>query len=152
MAVRGQDAAIRFRLCDLHGPEEALFYVDADVLILMYSILDRATFDSIETRWRREVSEYCPNTPVILVAAKTDLRSDAGVLSTVAKLKQSLVSTEEGAEMAQRIGAVHFVECSAFDNKNIVTVFETACAAALSVRRSDVRRVANNSGGFCDLL
>lgn len=68
------------------------------------------------------MSRYCPGVPIILVACKSDLRDANNVM---------LVSKEEGQEMADRIGAWRYVECSAKTRQNIHEVFDFAARAAL---------------------
>lgn len=71
------------------------------------------------------MARYCANVPIILVACKSDLRGAQGVDTSL------LVAREEGEEMAQRIGAWKYLECSAKTRDGIQHVFETAARAAL---------------------
>lgn len=57
---------------------------------------------------------------------KKDLRAGGG---------NKCVRTGEGEQMAQRIGAVAYVECSALTKEGVRNVFEIATRASLSRRR-----------------
>jgi GTPase SAR1 family protein len=46
-------------------------------------------------QWSGEISHYCPEVPIILVACKKDLRDDEAVIKDLAKMGQHPVSSEE---------------------------------------------------------
>ena len=58
---------------------------------------------------------------------------------------QEPVSSDEGKEMAQRINAYAYLECSAKFNEGVKEVFETATRAALEIK-------SPSSVWFCTLL
>jgi len=78
-----------------------LSYKEANVVILCFSVVDRQSFQSIKSKWNKEVEKYAPNVPKILVGLKSDLR------------KLDSVSLAEGNELAKEIGAATYLECSA---------------------------------------
>lgn len=53
---------------------------------------------------------------------------------------QEPVKSEEGRDMAHRIGAVGYLECSAKTKDGVREVFEMATRAALQVRKRKNRR------------
>ena len=75
-------------------------------------------------QWYPEVSHHCPNTPIILVGTKSDLREDK---ATIAKLKakaKTPITYMQGCSLANRIGAVKYLECSARTQKGLNNVFD----------------------------
>ena len=82
-----------------------------------------------------QIGHYCPNVPVILVATKKDLRNDDITKRELLKTKQEPVTPEEGYEVAQKIGAHAYLECSAKTKEGVREVFETATSAALRVKQ-----------------
>ena len=71
------------------------------------------SFFIVSTQWHPEVSHHCPNTPIILVGTKLDLRDDQ---ETVEKLKEERlapITYPQGLQMMKEIGAVKYLECSA---------------------------------------
>jgi small GTP-binding protein len=51
-----------------------LAYMNADVFLLCFDISDRTSFLNISSRWLPEIRKYEPNTPVLLVGTKSDLK------------------------------------------------------------------------------
>ena len=66
------------------------------------------------TQWHPEVSYYCPNAPVILVGTKLDLRDDKETIEHLNRIKLAPITHEQGLQMMKKIGAVKYLECSAF--------------------------------------
>ena len=59
------------------------------------------------------MKHFCPNVPIVLVGNKKDLRNDEATKKELMKMKQEPVRSEEGRNMADKIGAVGYLECSA---------------------------------------
>ncbi len=59
------------------------------------------------------MKHFCPNVPIVLVGNKKDLRNDEATKKELMKMKQEPVRSEEGRNMAEKIGAVGYLECSA---------------------------------------
>ncbi|KAI5186364.1 Ras-like protein gene family, member A [Nematocida homosporus] len=110
-------------LWDTSGQDEydalrPLSYSNANLIIICYSIERREMLENIEEKWLTEIQNLCKNVPYFLVGLKEDIREAASPAQAA-----SYVSTEEGAALAQKIGAKHFVECSALTRKNIKETF-----------------------------
>jgi GTPase SAR1 family protein len=45
----------------------------------MFSINNQMSYDNVKDKWVPEIRHYSPNSPIILVATKTDLRINEGV-------------------------------------------------------------------------
>ncbi|KAG7226951.1 hypothetical protein INR49_022246 [Caranx melampygus] len=93
------------------------------------------TAENIPEKWTPEVKHFCPNVPIILVGNKKDLRNDEHTRRELAKMKQEPVKSEEGRDMAGRIAAFGYMECSAKTKDGVREVFEMATRAALQARR-----------------
>ena len=105
---------------------------------------------------------FCPNLPIILVGCKKDLRRDPRVIEELRKTSQRPVTPEEvrlfycpakqpanvfpsqGMAVAQKIGAKHYLECSAKTGEGVREVFQYATRAALLSR--------NKKKGHCTIL
>ena len=78
--VKNANGYFQFNLFDMSGDPTYVevrneFYKEAQVLIIMYDISRRQTFDALEM-WLREVSKHGPenvNLPVFVVGHKNDL-------------------------------------------------------------------------------
>ncbi|XP_047415074.1 transforming protein RhoA-like isoform X2 [Sciurus carolinensis] len=112
-----------------------LSYPDTDVILMCFSIDNPDSLENIPEKWTPEVKHFCPSVPIILVGNKKDLRNDEHTRQELAKMKQEPVKPEEGRDMANRIGAFGYMECSAKTKDGVREVFGMATRAALQVRR-----------------
>jgi GTPase SAR1 family protein len=67
----------------------------------------------------------------MLVGTKSDLRADSAFLDKMKISPDQIISNEQGNELAKKIKAVKYVECSARTGDNLKTIFEEAVKAAL---------------------
>ena len=77
------------------------------------------------------MSHHCPNTPVILVGTKLDLREDKETIEKLKEKKMAPILYPEGLKMAKEIGAGKYLECSALTQKGLKNVFDEAIRAVL---------------------
>uniref|UniRef100_A0A8C6E423 small monomeric GTPase n=1 Tax=Moschus moschiferus TaxID=68415 RepID=A0A8C6E423_MOSMO len=107
-----------------------LSYPPTDVFLICFSLLSPASFENVRANWYPEVRHRCPNTPIILVGTKLDLRDDKDMIE---KLKKKLtpITYLQGLAMAKEIGAVKYLECSALTQRGFKTVFDEAIRAVL---------------------
>ena len=66
-----------------------------------------------------------------MVGCDIDLRYDCEVLEKLARVKLEPITALDGEEMAGKLGAVKYVECSALTQKGLKNVFDEAILAAL---------------------
>lgn len=107
---------VKFDIWDTAGQEKyrslaKVLYKDAKVIIFVYDITSRRTFDSIKEFWYNHIKDNIANPPVYALAAnKADL------------YEQEEVEEEEGKKFADSINAI-FKSTSAFSNIGIDTLF-----------------------------
>ena len=89
-----------------------IYYKNANVVILVYDITKKYTFDEAKNYWYEQIKQNYEdnNIIIILVANKNDLYED------------QKVSNEEGKEFAKNIGAI-FISTSAKNNNDINFLF-----------------------------
>lgn len=131
---------VELALWDTAGQEDydrlrPLSYPDTDVILMCFSIDSPDSLENIPEKWTPEVKHFCPNVPIILVGNKKDLRNDAPTIKELLKMKQEPVKPEEGRNMAEKINAFAYLECSAKTKEGVREVFETATRAALAVKK-----------------
>jgi len=128
---------INLGLWDTAGQEDydrlrPLSYPQTDVFLICYSIMNQASFENVRAKWQPEISHHSPNTPIILVGTKRDLRNDAQTLQRLRDKGQNPISEEQGCEMAKNLKAVKHLECSALTQEGLKKVFDEAIRAVLS--------------------
>ena len=115
--ISGTKQAIRYDLWDTAGQEKyrslaKIFYKDARIIIFVYDISSKKTYESLKDYWYKQVSQNClPNTIFAIVGNKIDLYNNGEV------------KDNEAMEWADSIGAI-FQTTSAMTNKGIDILFD----------------------------
>ncbi|MBN3280166.1 RAC1 protein, partial [Polyodon spathula] len=102
-----------------------------DVFLICFSLVSPASFENVRAKWYPEVRHHCPNTPIILVGTKLDLRDDKDTIERLRDKKLAPITYPQGLAMAREIGAVKYLECSALTQRGLKTVFDEAIRAVL---------------------
>jgi Ras-related C3 botulinum toxin substrate 1 len=89
------------------------------VFLICFSLISPASFENVRAKWYPEVSHHCPNTPVILVGTKLDLREDQETIADLSKKKLAPLTYAQGLGMAREVNAVKYLECSALTQKGL---------------------------------
>ena len=109
--------AIRFDLWDTAGQEKyrslaKIFYKDARIIIFVYEITNKKSFEGLQNYWYQQVNSSClPNVIFALVGNKNDLYNIAEV------------NEDEAMKWADSIGAI-FQTTSALSNTGIDVLFQ----------------------------
>lgn len=121
----GQEDFSRFR---------ALTIPMSDYVIICFSVCDSGSFFEVEDTLAPMIKEKAkPNTKIILVATKIDLRDD------------NCITTEEGQVLAERIKALKYIECSSLTGFNISEIFEI-------IKEDMYQNVRSKDGFFSSLF
>ncbi|TRY72408.1 hypothetical protein TCAL_03966 [Tigriopus californicus] len=122
-------------LWDTAGQEDydrlrPLSYSKTDVMLICFATNDIRSFHNVN-KWANEVHHHCPDTPIILVGTKIDLRETnfKGTWSKRRKQRdtsQEFVSESQGKNMATEIGATMYLEASAKTQEGLNTIFDEA--------------------------
>ena len=145
---------VQLELTDVKGQENykkllQWSFSETDVVLLCFSIDNPESLESIAERWTREVRQFCPDVPIILVGNKKDLRNDENIKRELANMKQKLVKYEEGAAVCKEINGYAYVECSAKTKEGVREVFETAAKAALETQNREEETKKNRENKRC---
>ncbi|KFV76708.1 Rho-related GTP-binding protein RhoE [Struthio camelus australis] len=117
-----------------------LSYPDSDAVLICFDISRPETLDSVLKK-ASEIQEFCPNTKMLLVGCKSDLRTDVSTLVELSNHRQTPVSYDQGANMAKQIGAATYIECSALQSENSVRdIFHVATLACVNKTNKNVKR------------
>nr|BAC16311.1 Raichu-1011X [synthetic construct] len=125
---------VNLGLWDTAGQEDydrlrPLSYPQTDVFLICFSLVSPASFENVRAKWYPEVRHHCPNTPIILVGTKLDLRDDKDTIEKLKEKKLTPITYPQGLAMAKEIGAVKYLECSALTQRGLKTVFDEAIRA-----------------------
>lgn len=128
---------ISLNLWDTAGQEEydrlrTLSYPQTNVFIICFCIASPSSYENVKLKWYPEVSEHCPNVPILLVGTKKDLRDDPEVLKKLKEKNLSVVSQQQGVALARQIQASKYMECSALSQDGVKEVFTEAVLAFLN--------------------
>ncbi|CAL2045098.1 unnamed protein product [Caenorhabditis brenneri] len=126
---------IRLQLHDTAGQTSfdtlrPLCYTDADVFVIVYSVVDLQSFEDVSHHWYPEVTKRNPGTKLILVGTQADQRW---------QVRGNTVTQLRGKALAERIGA-EFFECSALTQHNLKQMFDAAILAGLEGKKSREKR------------
>lgn len=113
-----------------------------DVFLICFSLVNTASFENVRAKWYPEISHHCPNTPIILVGTKYDLREDPVQIEKLKERKQAPISYAQGLALAKEIGAIKYQECSALTQRGLKSVFDEAIRAVLCPRPKQKSRKA----------
>ncbi|KAI6682910.1 hypothetical protein NL676_028823 [Syzygium grande] len=120
---------VNLGLWDTAGQEDynrlrPLSYRGADVFVLAFSLVSRASYENVLKKWIPELQHHAPGIPIVLVGTKMDLREDKHYLADHPGLVP--VTTSQGEELRKQIGATYYIECSSKTQQNVKGVFDAA--------------------------
>jgi len=133
---------VELSLWDTAGQEEfdrlrSLSYDNTHAIMLCFSVDSPDSLENIETKWKSEIEENCPGVKLVLVALKCDLREKGQDDEEESQEpKRPMIEYKQGLQVAQRIKALRYLECSAMKNRGVNEAFTEAARVALSVKNS----------------
>ncbi|XP_042068228.1 rac-like GTP-binding protein ARAC7 [Salvia splendens] len=150
VAVDG--SIVNLGLWDTAGQEDysrlrPLSYRGADIFVLAFSLISRASYENVLKKWMPELRRFAPNVPIVLVGTKLDLRDD--------HMGSNIITTAQGEELRKQIGAAAYIECSSKTQQNVKGVFDTAIKVVLQPpRRKEVAspRKKRHSSSGCSIV
>ncbi|KAL0801950.1 hypothetical protein Bca101_057126 [Brassica carinata] len=125
---------VNLGLWDTAGQEDynrlrPLSYRGADVFILAFSLISKASYENIAKKWIPELRHYAPGVPIILVGTKLDLRDDKQFF--IDHPGAVPITTNQGEELKKLIGSPVYIECSSKTQQNVKAVFDAAIKMVL---------------------
>lgn len=104
-------------------------YPQTDVFLICFSIVDPASYDNVKQKWYPEIKHHCPDTPIVLVGTKYDLRTEPKIIEELGKKNLAPITKEQGMQLQKDINATSFNECSALTQHGLKPVFDAAARA-----------------------
>ncbi|KAF2720348.1 hypothetical protein K431DRAFT_226692 [Polychaeton citri CBS 116435] len=137
---------VELSLWDTAGQEEfdrlrSLSYDDTHAIMLCFSVDSPDSLENVESKWVAEIAENCPGVKLVLVALKCDLREkkeddEDGGAGVGSGREKSMITYKQGLEVAERIKALRYLECSAMKNRGVNEAFTEAARVALTVKNA----------------
>ncbi|KAG6403367.1 hypothetical protein SASPL_135585 [Salvia splendens] len=87
-----------------------LSYRGADVFILAFSLISKASYENVSKKWIPELKHYAPGVPIVLVGTKLDLRDDKEFFEN--HPGSVPITNVQGEELRKLIASPSYVECS----------------------------------------
>jgi len=156
---------ISTRVCLVTGSDEynqlrPLSYPGTDVFLVCFSIFSPESFYNVTKKvrislcfitsvtpasefglfvfqWVPEVRSACPDTPILLVGLKSDLRDKPEALESLRKNGLEPITEEQGIKLAKEIRAYKYLECSALTQVGMADVFEEAVRCVINPKGSN---------------
>lgn len=134
---------VNLGLWDTAGQEDynrlrPLSYRGADVFLLAFSLISKASYENIAKKWIPELRHYAPGVPIILVGTKLDLRDDKQFFHDHPGAMP--ISTLQGEQLKKQIGAAAYIECSSKTQQNVKAVFDAAIRVVLQPPKQKKRK------------
>eukprot|EP01091_Cochliopodium_minus_P011028 TRINITY_DN305_c0_g1_i7.p1 TRINITY_DN305_c0_g1~~TRINITY_DN305_c0_g1_i7.p1 ORF type:complete len:196 (+),score=49.00 TRINITY_DN305_c0_g1_i7:83-670(+) len=129
--VTDDDRPVTLGLWDTAGQEDydrlrPLSYPQTDVFLICFSVVNPSSFDNINQRWLPEIKHHNPDTPIILVGLKVDLREDKNTINDLGEKGLKPIAFQQAQDIAKEIKSYKYLECSALTQKGLKEVFEEA--------------------------
>ncbi|CAI5710209.1 unnamed protein product [Peronospora effusa] len=136
---------INLGLWDTAGQEDydrlrPLSYPQTDVFLICFSVVSRASFENVKSKWLPEIRHHAPGVPFILIGTKCDLRDDEETLEQLREKKLAPISKEQGEMLSIEIGAYKYMECSALTQKGLKLVFDVAIRCVIVNQQNPKRK------------
>ena len=117
-----------------------LSYPNTDVFLICFSVISHTSYQSVRVKWASEIRHHCPTAKCLVVGTKIDLRDDAATLQSLKEKNEEPISSQMGDRLANEIGAVKYMECSALTQKGLKDVFDEGIRAGLKKKKSGGKR------------
>eukprot|EP00271_Cylindrocystis_brebissonii_P014865 TRINITY_DN36487_c0_g1_i1.p1 TRINITY_DN36487_c0_g1~~TRINITY_DN36487_c0_g1_i1.p1 ORF type:complete len:200 (+),score=26.68 TRINITY_DN36487_c0_g1_i1:209-808(+) len=145
---------VNLGLWDTAGQEDynrlrPLSYRGADVFLLAFSLISKASYENITKKWIPELRHYAPTVPIVLVGTKLDLRDDKQYFAE--HPGAAPISSAQGEELRKTIGAASFIECSSKTQQNVKAVFDAAIKVVMAPPKK-AKKKKKSGGGGCTVL
>lgn len=121
--------------------------------MLCFAIDSKDSLENVQNKWVGEIADHCEGVKLVLVALKCDLRNDGDEdEDETTPARANLITYEEGLEMAKKIGALRYLECSAKKNRGVNEAFTEAARCALTAKPKGANDDEDDQGSSCTIM
>lgn len=127
---------VNLGLWDTAGQEDydrlrPLSYPGTHCFIVVFSVVNPTSFENVKTKWFPEIKHHMPDAPFLLVGTKLDLRASEEVVARLRAEGKAPLTQLDGQRLAQQLGAIGYLECSALTQQGLKGVFDASIKGAL---------------------
>ncbi|KAJ3274756.1 GTP-binding protein Rho1, partial [Borealophlyctis nickersoniae] len=142
-------------LWDTAGSEELdrlrpFSYDQADVYIVCFDVGEPRSLLNVEDKWVPEVRYFSSTAPIILVGCKKDVRDDPEAVESLKRAGVEPVTFDQGSEVASRIHALAYHECSARTGEGVTAIFSPTSASSPSTNPTKPTPTRHDSSSSYD--
>lgn len=135
ITINNQQTMVNINLCDSSTEEQynqfrIKSYKNCDICLVCFNIFSLTSLQNIGTIWIPEIQKYAPNSLIILIGLKCDLRGNE-------KYKETEITPEIIKEYQTKYNIIHYIETSALRKININQAFEIGIEKLLSNDNND---------------
>lgn len=117
---------------DFNWKQRSYYYDNADIFILLFSLVSPNTLRNIENMWVPDINNHCSDPKYILVGTNSSLRDNFLQHESEYKSKGwNPIPTAEGEEIKRKINALDYVECDPDKLFHIREVIDAAVRAVI---------------------
>ena len=87
---------------------------------------------TVQKKWIPEIEHFCPGVPFIIVGHETKLEDNIKHLFKP-------ITCSQGRRLAEKVGAVAYMECCAKTGEGVNEVFSAAALASLKMKRQTAK-------------
>lgn len=114
-----------------YDSSRSMSYINIDVFVICFSIASPTSYENVKQKWYPEIHPFSFDGPILLVGTKLDLRTDKQIVEQLETKCLEPVSKAQGAALAEKVGALKYLECSALTRKGVKKVFDEVIIATL---------------------
>ena len=125
---------VNLDLFDTSGTEKydslrQVSYQHANVVLVCFNLLSKSSFKNVKSKWMKEVEQFCPGTPVVLVGTNKD---KIGRVEMFDEKGDGMVEVGKVEKYCKKLkNRIDFIQCSALTTENLKEVFDQAIVAGL---------------------
>ncbi|KAF8604932.1 P-loop containing nucleoside triphosphate hydrolase protein [Ceratobasidium sp. AG-I] len=130
---------IHMEIQDTRGQEDyarlnPLYYLTSDIIVMLFQIGNPDTLHNLEASYQPEINRHGKHKPRLVVGCQLDQRHDPTIINELLKVSEAPVSQTQGINMAKKLGAWGYAECSARDYNGVAEVFDTIAQMVVAIR------------------
>lgn len=129
---------------DKYKQIRSLAYTETDVFMICYSVADPESFEKVETYWMADIKKEYPDTPIVLVGLQIDKRNDKILIENLSNIGKKMITSEDGIQMAIKIGAYGYLEVSSLEKIGLKEVFDKVIESCLKTNQIPKKSKENN--------